>query len=212
MSTSKSPLPPDFPSDPSSPSDLPPPAYTSIYDHPPQTSPPPPTDTKQPPSNPLSNLRTRIAANRTSTADPAAALHRRLLTHMASRTSSFLSSYGTTGFTRARLTFCANNHVSPSSTEVLTGTAAEAALSEFSEFDILESDYFWADREAAGGLARGLERVLDEQMGLKGMRGEGVDVVVREEEGGWRRENVFGVWETGTGWGVVVRVRVDVGE
>ncbi|KFY83305.1 hypothetical protein V500_10101 [Pseudogymnoascus sp. VKM F-4518 (FW-2643)] len=131
---------------------------------------------------------------------------------MASRTSTFLSDYGTTGFTRARLTFCAN-HVSPTSTEILTGTAAEAAVSEFTEFDVLDADYFWADREAAEGLARGLERVLDEQLGgLVKMRGEGVDLVVKEEQGGWRRENVFGVWETRTGWGVVVRVRVDVGE
>lgn len=207
MSTSKSYLPADFPSDPSSPPDLPPPAYTSVYD-----SPPPPSDTKQAPSNPLSNLRTRIAANRSSSSDPAAILHRRLVTHMAARTETFLSSYGTTGLTRARLSFCAGGHVNPTSTEVLTGTAAEAAEEEFTEFDVLEADHFWADESAAEGLARGLERVLDEKMDLKGMRGEGVDVTVGAEMGGWRRENVFGVWETGTGWGVVVRVRVDVGE
>jgi hypothetical protein len=93
---------------------------------------------------------------------------------------------------------------------VLTGTAAEAAGNEYSEFDVLDSDHFWADREAANGLAKGLERVLDERLGgLEKMRGEGVDLRVAEEEGGWRRENVFGVWETGTGWGVVVRVKVD---
>ncbi|OBT47812.1 hypothetical protein VE00_01577 [Pseudogymnoascus sp. WSF 3629] len=206
MPDSKS-LPPSFPTDPTSPSDLPPPSYTSIYD-----SPPPPSDTKQSPSNPLTNLRTRIAANRSSSSDPAAALHRRLVSHMAARTETFLADYGTTGFTSARLTFCAQGHVSSTSTEVLTGTAAEAAEHEFTEFDVLESSHFWADQQAANGLARGLERVLDEKLGLKGMRGEGVDVTVGEEEGGWRRENVFGVWETGTGWGVVVRVRVDVGE
>ncbi|OBT65578.1 hypothetical protein VE03_05558 [Pseudogymnoascus sp. 23342-1-I1] len=207
MSTSKSPLPTSFPSDPSDPSDLPPPAYTSIYD-----TPPPPSDTKQSPSNPLSNLRTRIAANRSSSSDPAVILHRQLVTHMAARTEAFLSTYGTTVFTRARLTFCADGHVGPTSTEVLTGTAAEAAEHEFTEFEVLGADYFWGDRGAAEGLARGLERVLDEKMGLEGMRGEGVDVQVREEEGGWRSENVFGVWETATGWGVVVRVKVDVGE
>ncbi|OBT79065.1 hypothetical protein VF21_02430 [Pseudogymnoascus sp. 05NY08] len=206
MPDSKS-LPPDFPSDPTSPSDLPPPAYTSIYD-----SPPPPSDTKQSPSNPLTNLRTRIAANRSSSSDPAAILHRRLVTHMAARTETFLAAYGTTGFTAAKLSFCANGHVSPSSSEVLTGTAAEAAEKEFIEFDVLESSHFWEDREAAAGLSKGLERVLDEKLGLKAMKGEGVDLTVNEEEGGWRRENVFGVWETGTGWGVVVRVRVDVGE
>ncbi|OAF59241.1 hypothetical protein VC83_04458 [Pseudogymnoascus destructans] len=131
---------------------------------------------------------------------------------MASRTEEFLNAYGTTAFTSARLTFCANGHVSPTSTEVLAGTAAEAAEKEYIEFDVLESDHFWTDREAANGLAKGLERVLEEKLGLKGMRGEGIDVQVREEGGGWRRENVFGVWETGTGWGVVVRVKVDVGE
>ncbi|OBT94226.1 hypothetical protein VE01_07824 [Pseudogymnoascus verrucosus] len=206
MSDSKS-LPPDFPTDPSSPSDLPPPAYTSIYD-----SSPPPSDTKQSPSNPLTNLRTRIAANRASSSDPAAVLHRRLVTHMASRTEMFLADYGSTGFTAAKLSFCANGHVSPTSSEVLTGTAAEDAEKEFIEFDVLESDHFWDDQDAANGLAKGLERALEEKLGLKGMRGEGVDVSVKEEQGGWRRENVFGVWETGTGWGVVVRVRVDVGE
>ncbi|KFY35153.1 hypothetical protein V495_08054, partial [Pseudogymnoascus sp. VKM F-4514 (FW-929)] len=182
-------------------------AYTSIYDPvPPHLT----SDTKSPPKNALANLRNRIAANRSSSSDPAAILHRRLVSHMASRTEAFLDSYGTTGFNTARLTFCANGHVSRTSTEVLTGTAAEAAESEYSEFDILDSDHFWSDREAANGLAKGLERVLDERLGgLEKMRGEGVDLRVAEEEGGWRRENVFGVWETGTGWGVVVRVRVD---
>ncbi|KFZ04613.1 hypothetical protein V501_09124, partial [Pseudogymnoascus sp. VKM F-4519 (FW-2642)] len=170
------------------------------------------SDTKQSPSNPLTNLRTRIAANRTSSSDPAAVLHRRLVTHMAARTETFLADYGSTGFTAAKLSFCANGHVGPTSSEVLTGTDAEEAEKEFIEFDVLESDHFWEDREAANGLAKGLERVLEEKLGLKGMRGEGVDVSVKEEQGGWRRENVFGVWETGTGWGVVVRVRVDVGE
>ena len=132
---------------------------------------------------------------------------------MASRTETFLSTYGTTEYTRARLSFCADGYVSPSSIEVLTGTAAEEAQEEFIEFDVLESDHFWADRKAANGLAKGLERVLDERLGgLEKMRGEGVDVQVREEEGGWREENVFGVWETATGWGVVVRVTVDVAE
>ncbi|ELR05768.1 hypothetical protein GMDG_01846 [Pseudogymnoascus destructans 20631-21] len=197
MSTSKSPLPTDFPTDPSSPSDLPPPAYTSIYD-----SPPPPSDTKQSPPNPLTNLRTRIAANRSSSSDPAALLHRRLVSHMASRTEEFLNAYGTTAFTSARLTFCANGHVSPTSTEVLAGTAAEAAEKEYIEFDVLESDHFWTDREAANGLAKGLERVLEEKLGLKGMRGEGIDVQVREEGGGGGGRMFLGFGRRGRGGGL----------
>lgn len=206
MSSSKSTF--DLPTDVPSDSPIPPPSYDSIYDPPPTTN---TTDTKPAPLTSLADLRTRISANRSSASDPAAILQRRLVSHMADRTSAFLESYSTTPLKRARLSFCACDHVAPSSTEVLTGTAADAAAEEYTEFEVLGEKHFWDDRQAAWGLAGGLRRVLDERMGgFEKMRTEGVDVSIREEEATWRKENVFGVWETGTGWGIVLRIKVDV--
>ncbi|KAK5991985.1 hypothetical protein PT974_05381 [Cladobotryum mycophilum] len=38
--------------------------------------------------------------------------------------------------------------------------------------------------------------------------GEGVTMTVKAEEVTFRKENAFGLWETTTGWGIVIRVRI----
>lgn len=203
MSSSKSPSGPDTPSDSSLP-----PTYDSLYE--PSSSHLPSPDSKQPipsPSTTLGSLRTLIAANRSSTTSPASQRRRALLAAMSRTTTAFVATYSTTTALSARLSFV-SPHLAPSSSELLAVVPAD----EFAQTERLGTDQCWADEAAARALATDLQKELEAGLGDfdTTRRETGVAMGVRAEEQTWRCENRFGVYETSTGWAVVVRLRIDM--
>lgn len=189
------------------PSDLPPPAYDSLYDPPPQDTkqqPPPLLDPKSPP------LPTTLANLRILLDTAPAPRHGALLTHMAATTSTFLTTYSTLHPRppRARLSFVSAAAGGAGGSEAIAAPQEEYAAAEALA---AEDAGFWADEGQARELAAALRAGLEERVGgLEEARRGGVGVGVGAEMQTWRWENVFGVWESGTGWAVVVRVEVDV--
>lgn len=189
MSSSKPSLTPEPPSDSS------PPTYTSLYA---------PSDSKQPTPT-LRNLRTLITTNRTTPSLP----HRpSLLATMSRTTTSFLTLYSTTTSLTARLSFLPASLPSHSAELLVAAVAAD----EFVQTERLLPDEFWADEDAARELARDLKRELEDVLGDfdAAKKETGVLMGVEAEEQTWRGENRFGLYETSTGWAVVVRLRVEM--
>jgi hypothetical protein len=103
-------------------------------------------------------------------------------------------------------------------------------MDEFVDFRRVEGDAdWWSDNAKAAGVARALERevgheleraeghqkekeLYDDDRGEEAKVGERGKVKVKAtaEEVAFRSMNVFGVWGTESGWGVVVKVGVDV--
>ena len=67
-----------------------------------------------------------------------------------------------------------------------------------------ETVLWWSDEDLARRLARQLNPSQQQQQ--QSSSGGGASMTARAEEVTFRRENEMGIWESKTGWGVVVRV------
>jgi hypothetical protein len=127
---------------------------------------------------------------------------------MSRTTTSFLTLYSTTTSLTARLSFLPASLPSHSAELLVAAVAAD----EFVQTERLLPDEFWADEDAARELARDLKRELEDVLGDfdAAKKETGVLMGVEAEEQTWRGENRFGLYETSTGWAVVVRLRVEM--
>ena len=99
-------------------------------------------------------------------------------------------------------------HLQPRTEPKVGRQQVAAAAQEIREERRLGGGWGWGRKKPSGAAASGGAAAASAPASARGADDDAVTMAVRAAEVTFQRENEFGIWESLTGWGIVVRVRI----